>query len=353
MNFPKGIKWKYVRDLGEGGQGEVHLVEGEEPGKHFALKRLRENANEQAYKRFHKEIKSLKAIENQYVIQVVDQSEPDANQHWYVMEYYDGARPLLKVLKSDASPYRGNAVEGLRLFRMICEALQACHEHTPPILHRDLSPGNVLVLPDGTIRLIDFGLCQSVGDETITLADEGLGTRNYTAPECESGASGDQSPASDLYSAGKILWSAVTGHKAFAREDPLQGQKSMAEMFPDQFEMWHLQLVLERTVVAQAISRWKSAHEAVFWTRHLEKLVTGAYQPLENVLNLCPTCGIGQLSEVETGKIMHGMSLIGGLVALECDYCAYTFLVNLEKYKKRRRDRSEALRVDPRKNFWS
>ena len=222
----------------------------------------------------------------------------------------------------------------------------------PPILHRDLSPGNVLVLPDGTIRLIDFGLCQTVGDETITLVDEGLGTRNYTAPECESGASGKPSPTSDLYSAGKILWSAVTGQRAFAREDPLKGPKSMAQVFPDQFEMWHLQLVFERTVVAQAVSRWQIAREACFRTRHLEKLVTGAFQPLENVLSVCPTCGVGALSQMKTEQIMHGVSLVGGLAAFQCDYCAYTFLVNLEKHRKRLQDRSEALRVDPRKNFW-
>src|SRR4030043_28214 len=77
----------------------------------------------------------------------------------------------------------------LRFAREI-QVIKICEQIVPPVVHRDISPSNILILPDETIKVIDFGLCQIENEDKITLIDEGVGTQNYMSPECESGAEG-------------------------------------------------------------------------------------------------------------------------------------------------------------------
>ena len=97
-------------------------------------------------------------------------------------------------------------------------------------MHRDISLNNILFLADGSIRLIDFGICQIEDGETISLTGESLGTRNYAAPECESGNDSNIDIRSDIYSAAKVLWSAITSREAFAREEPVFQNLSMRDL---------------------------------------------------------------------------------------------------------------------------
>jgi len=223
MKIPKEFRWKPTgRILGEGGQAQVQEVEDcscEYSGK-YALKALAKGKPGQAYERFYREITAIKGLRHPYIIKVVDSSSPQDDFHYYVMELVEGAKPLQTVLGSPSNPFLSKPVASIDLFQMLVEAILACEKNEPKIVHRDLSPANVLFAPNGTIRIIDFGICQVEGEATITLADEGVGTINYMAPECESGATGNIGAHSDLYSAGKILWSAVTGQRAFAREKP-------------------------------------------------------------------------------------------------------------------------------------
>jgi serine/threonine protein kinase len=84
--------------------------------------------------------------------------------------------------------------------------------HDAGVIHRDLKPDNVLVRTGGSPLIIDFGCCLLLDDGGVaTLTDEGVGARNFMAPECEAGVEGDSSPRSDLYSLGKILWCMMSG----------------------------------------------------------------------------------------------------------------------------------------------
>ncbi len=94
------------------------------------------------------------------------------------------------------------------------------------IVHRDISTANVLV-SDKHIRLIDFGLCYVDSGVQHTLAEEGIGTPNYMAPECEQGNLGGVTIRSDFYSVGKVIWAAVVNHEAFAREKAVFTHKSL------------------------------------------------------------------------------------------------------------------------------
>ena len=171
----------------------------------FALKGLSKGKPKQAYERFVQEIEAIKRLQHPSIVQIVDHSSPDDEFQFYVMEHVEGAKSLKHIVGKVANPYYADAQKSLQLFIQLAEAIHAWSE--VGIVHRDLSLGNVLVLPSGAIKVIDFGICQIDSQDTITLTDEGVGTPNYMAPECESGALGEISAASDLYSAGKILWS--------------------------------------------------------------------------------------------------------------------------------------------------
>ena len=80
----------------------------------------------------------------------------------------------------------------------IISVIEACESADPQIVHRDIKPNNILLLPDETIRLIDFGICQIDGGMMLTLVDENVGARNYISPECEAGNESEIGPHSDL-----------------------------------------------------------------------------------------------------------------------------------------------------------
>jgi serine/threonine protein kinase len=187
----------------------------------------------------------------------------------------------------------------------------------------------VLVLPDSSIRIIDFGLCQIPDGETITLAEEGVGTPNYMAPECEAGSLDEVSSKADLYSIGKLLWSAVTNKMAFSRERPVYSEKSMSHEFPDSPEIWHLHHLFEGTKRHDPQDRFSTSSVALQTARRVENLVKCGYPPLESLLkDCCPSCGWGTLKPFQFSHTVFGNPNPSGIQSLQCDYCGECFAVN-------------------------
>jgi serine/threonine protein kinase len=163
MKIPENLKWKKTgKTLGQGGQGQVFEVQDvtSKNGLTYAMKALSKNRPSKAYERFHREIKAIASLRHPYIIKIADFSSLEDDFQYYVMEIVQGAVPLQTILKSSDNPYLRNPIKSMKLFRQICEALLACEESEPCIVHRDLSPANVLIVPDGSIKIIDFGLCQ-------------------------------------------------------------------------------------------------------------------------------------------------------------------------------------------------
>ncbi len=184
MKIQKDIRWKPTgRAIGEGGQAQVQEVQdssGEHMGK-YVLKALAKGKPRQAYNRFYGEISAIKGLNHPYIVTVVDSSTSEDDFHYYVMELIEGAKPLMNFLGATENPFFCNQVVAIDLFQKLAEVILACEQNKPKIIHRDLTPGNVLLVPDGTIRIIDFGICQIEGEETITLMDEEVDTINYMA----------------------------------------------------------------------------------------------------------------------------------------------------------------------------
>lgn len=331
MKIPKDIRWRPTgKTLGAGGQAQIQEVEdssGEYSGK-YALKALGDGKPHQAYERFYREVTAIKALDHPYVIKVVDSSSPDDVFQYYVMEFIEGARPLQSIFDSSSNPFFSNPLAAIDLFEKLAQAILACEKSDNKVIHRDLSPSNVLLIPDGSIRVIDFGICQIEGDSTITLTDEGVGTINYMAPECESGAAGNIGTHSDLYSAGKILWSAVTGQRAFAREKPAFTTKSMSNIFRGNPDTFHLHHIFVRTIRHDSSKRWSSAEDAISECNKIRRLILRGYPPIEKVFDNCPICGVGSLADFTGSHMVFGNPNPAGIYARQCDYCGICLAIN-------------------------
>lgn len=339
MKIPETLKWKATgKTLGQGGQGVVHEVinKEEQNGKKYALKALSKGKPLEAYQRFYREIKAIKELNHPNIIKIFDHSNEGDDFNYYVMESIEDAVTLGKLSQKEENPFLRNALKSLNLFRQLATVIKKCESVN--VVHRDLSPANILILPDEMVKVIDFGICQIEGQETITLVDENIGTANYRAPECEFGGVGEISSKSDIYSAGKIFWSAITGLNAFAREKPLFNSASMRVMYPDQPELWHLHHIFARTVRSNPGER-SSPDEAVHLADKIRAAVANGYPPLELMVNTCPICGLGELERDRQAHRFFAGNIPKGIAVYICTYCGNVLTRNEQVFLERLKSR--------------
>ena len=188
--------------------GHVFQVRNTKTQQVGALKRLK---NVSRYKRFRNEVEAVKRLDHPGIVKLLDASLDE--EPFYAVYEFEPGGSLGDLGKEDllAIPLP----QRLRLCEQVCVALQAAHEAS--IVHRDVKPDNILISPDRkTARLCDFGLIFSEGGERETATLEQVGSRYYIAPELEDGRADRVSPASDVYSMGKVLYYVVSGN-IFAR----------------------------------------------------------------------------------------------------------------------------------------
>ena len=196
-------RWEVVRLLGSGGSGYVYEARDQRLGVGVALKLLRpDRVGPSALTRFRREVRLAREVESPRLVRVFELEE-------------DGSHVFLTMELVEGEPLRGRigreiAVgEALRLGRQVLEALAALHARG--IVHRDVKPGNVLVLPSGDVKVVDFGLARRLeGNETRATETEGLvGTLEYLSPEQALGK--DVDARSDLFSFGVLLFELLAG----------------------------------------------------------------------------------------------------------------------------------------------
>ena len=336
MPIPKDIQWKPTgTTLGGGGQGDVHLVtrKSDPEGPKYALKVLRNAGSPQALERFQREIEVVKQLDHPAVVSIFDHSKPTEEFQFYVMEYYEGATTLERTIFSKDNHLKGEVTDCLNLFEQIILALQAYENHNPTIVHRDINPKNILLLPDGSIRIIDFGICQIDDGRALTLVDENVGPSNYISPECEAGNDGLVGIQSDIYSAAKVLWSAITSEFAFARERPAFDNRSMRRMFPGKPETWHLMAIFEKTIRESPADRFQRSDDILTLIQELRFVIKGGFPPLEDIRGRCPSCGWKRVNIWRSGYAVFGQAR-PDIDKLICDYCGFAFVRDAAVWKK-------------------
>ncbi|HEY1340012.1 MAG TPA: protein kinase [Bryobacteraceae bacterium] len=203
-------RYEILRAIGEGGMGEVYRAHDPRAKRDVAIKLSKEQFSE----RFDREARAIAALNHPNICHLYD-----VGPNYLVMEYVEGESPQGPMPLAEA----------LAIARQIAAGLEAAHEKG--IVHRDLKPANIRVTPDGTVKVLDFGLAKtapaaaasavSADSPTFTLtathAGIVLGTAPYMAPEQARGKPVDK--RADIWAFGVVLYELVTGQRLFRGED--------------------------------------------------------------------------------------------------------------------------------------
>ena len=230
-------KFKIVKVLGEGGMGTVYQVEQDAgpgvPPYKYAVKELlispntSEEDRKSAIERFNREIALLRGLKHPRIAALMLPFQERGNSY-FVMEFVPG-KSLEKMLEETNAPLPEDRV--IRWGMQVCEALTYIHTRTPPIILRDLKPGNVMITPDNDVQLIDFGIARRF-DPNKRTNTENLGTISYASPEHLGTITAPgqkrtaQNPGklvqtdarSDIYSLGATMYHLLTNYEP----DPIQ-----------------------------------------------------------------------------------------------------------------------------------
>lgn len=201
------------KELGSGAMGTVYCGAYTKTGMKVAVKVMSPGTltNKQATLRFKREAEILKQFDHPNIVKIYAIGK-HAGLRYYAMEYIKG-ESLDHVL---ARRGRLSWEEVVDLGQQLCSALQ--HSHKKGVIHRDLKPSNLMMLPDGTLKLTDFGIAKDLDVTQLTSANCTVGTASYMSPEQCRGEK-ELSHKSDLYSLGIVLYELLTGKKPFEAEN--------------------------------------------------------------------------------------------------------------------------------------
>ncbi len=201
-------KYEVLREIGRGGMSIVYLAMDKRLNKQWAIKEFRKDkddtSNQVALEALLKEANLMKKLDHPTLPRIVDII--DNNQNVYVIMDYIEGESLNKVLDAYGAQPQEAVIEWAK---QLSEVLDYLHTQNPPIIYRDMKPANIMLKPDGTVRLIDFGIAREhkEGKDGDT---ENIGTRGYAAPE-QFGGKGQTDARTDIYSLGVTLYHLVTG----------------------------------------------------------------------------------------------------------------------------------------------
>ena len=227
-----GDRYELLSPLARGGMGQVWRARDRLLGRPVAVKILRsEFTDEPSFRaRFRAEAQHAAMIVHPNIASVFDYGEVPADGTgeplaYLVMELVDG-ESLAHLLRRQP---RLSPELTLSILRQTAAALAAAH--AAGIVHRDVKPGNVLVAPDGTVKITDFGVAWSASSVPLTGTGQVIGTAHYLSPEQAQGAKA--TPASDLYALGAVAYECLAGRRVFEGESSVQVALSQIRDEPD------------------------------------------------------------------------------------------------------------------------
>ena len=199
-------RYRIVKQIGRGGMADVYLakdliLDGEE----VAVKVLRTNYQTDpiAVARFQREARAMADLDHPHIVRIADIGEEDGQQY-LAMEYVAGL-DLKRYIKEH---YPLSNEEAVRIMGQILLAMRLAH--TRGIVHRDLKPQNILLTPDGTAKVTDFGIAVAFAETSLTQTNSMLGSVHYLSPEQARGSKATFQ--SDIYAMGIIFYEMLTGH---------------------------------------------------------------------------------------------------------------------------------------------
>lgn len=271
-------KYEILREIGRGGMSVVYLAMDKRLNKQWAIKEFRKDKDDEsrriALESLLKEANLMKKLDHPTLPRIVDIID-DTKTVYIVMDYIEG-ESLNKVLDAYGTQPQEAVIEWAK---QLSEVLDYLHTRVPPVIYRDMKPANIMLKPDGTIRLIDFGIAREykkgkAGDTTS------IGTRGYAAPE-QFGDKGQTDARTDIYSLGVTLYHLVTGKNP--AEPPY-------EIYP--IRHWNanlssgLEWLIQKCTQLNPNDRFQSCAEVTYVLENLEKFESAYKSKQKKKINL-------------------------------------------------------------------
>src|SRR5437868_6651244 len=264
--------YKISKRIGSGGMGEVYLATDVTAGRKAALKLLpmRFTGDANRLKRFQQEARAVVALNHPNILTVYEIGE-DHSTHYIASEMIEGETLRQRLMRG-----RMELSEAVDVAIQVASALAAAHE--AGIVHRDINPGNIMLRPDGYVKVLDFGIAKLAEQEAPAMVpkDEALlpattnlgsilGTVPYMSPEQARGAQVDK--GTDIWSLGVVLCEMVTGHTPFIGDTPREVMTSVLEKEPPPLTSYskqspaELQEIISKALRKGRTERYQSASE--------------------------------------------------------------------------------------------
>lgn len=247
-------RYRIERIIAHGGMGALYVATDESLGVRVAIK---ENlySTEESTRQFRREATMLAALRHPNLPRVTDHFVLQDNRQYLVMDYIEGEDLRQQIEQHKKLPEEVVLVIGIT----ICDALTYLHTRQPPIIHRDIKPGNIKITPGGQIFLVDFGLAKySQAGQLTTTGAQAL-TPGFAPPEQYGQGT---TPLSDIYSLGATMYTALTGH---VPEDGLARAMGQAKLTPVQQHCPDISAptasAIEKAMAVQPEDRFSSAED--------------------------------------------------------------------------------------------
>ena len=305
-----GSRYTLTDRIAAGGMGDVWRAKDSVLGRDVAVKVMRASAAEDPTfaNRFRDEARHSAGMSHQNIATVYDYGEDDGTAY-LVMELVDGEPLSQMIARGPMNPDQVRGIVGQA-------ALALAAAHAAGVVHRDVKPANILITPDGRVKLTDFGIARAVDGASHTRTGEVLGTPQYLSPEqaLGKGATG----ASDLYALGIITQEMLTGRKPFDSGSAVATALAQVNDPPPPLPDWvpsDLRRIVDQSLAKDPADRPTSAAAVA---AALGMPVTGLAQipPATSVVHTGDTDPDGtQVMDAPTGTEVLGAAAVGGAVA--------------------------------------
>ena len=271
-------KYEVLKEIGHGGMSTVYLAMDKRLNKQWAIKEIKkivnDKNNEIIVQSLLIEANLMKRLDHPALPRIVDIID-NGNTIFVIMDYIEG-ESLDKILLTTGAQPQNSVIEWAR---QLCDVLRYLHSQKPPIIYRDMKPANIMLKPEGTLKVIDFGIAREFKEHNMS-DTVSLGTRGYAAPE-QFGGMGQTDARTDIYGLGVTLYHLITGQNP--SEPPY-------EMYP--IRQWNqnlssgLEAIIQKCTQLNPEDRYQNCNELMYALEHYNEMDENYRKKQKNKLRL-------------------------------------------------------------------